>query len=204
MNYDHAFISLGAKKLRKKRRVTLGSGGGDYTQKKVLSGEAQPHGLTPYPFIPPFLTERYPFVYLLLTNGTPLTYPPSLELCIPFNCCKYTVFEIWINHQTRTFSGLLPDFYTAINASVSPVFGAFLQTELTDFPILSSTSNSGISFHKPSAWNRHPFRAEPPGIGYYKAYPPGMLLNVCISFVLDTWHFIPPTAFNDNFSAFNF
>ena len=28
MNYDHAFISLGAKKLRKKRRVTLGAGGG--------------------------------------------------------------------------------------------------------------------------------------------------------------------------------
>ena len=31
MNYDHAFISLGEKKLRKKRRVTLGGGG--YTQK---------------------------------------------------------------------------------------------------------------------------------------------------------------------------
>ena len=74
--------------------LRLEQGGGDYTQKKVLSGEAQPHGLTPYPFIPPFLTERYPFVYLSLTNGTPLTYLPSLELCIPFNCCKYTVFEI--------------------------------------------------------------------------------------------------------------
>ena len=85
-------------------------GGRDYTQKKVLSGEAQPHGLTPYPFIPPFLTERYPFVYLSLTNGTPLTYLPSLELCIPFKCCKYTVFEIWINHQTRTFSGLLHSY----------------------------------------------------------------------------------------------
>ena len=34
MNYDHAFISLGAKKLRKKRRVTIGGkGGGGYTQK---------------------------------------------------------------------------------------------------------------------------------------------------------------------------
>ena len=33
MNYDHAFISLGAKKLRKKRRVTLGGGGGGYTKK---------------------------------------------------------------------------------------------------------------------------------------------------------------------------
>ena len=34
MNYDHAFISLGAKKLRKKRRVTLGSGGGGTILKK--------------------------------------------------------------------------------------------------------------------------------------------------------------------------
>ena len=35
MNYDHSFISLGAKKLRKKHRVTLGvgGGGGGYTQK---------------------------------------------------------------------------------------------------------------------------------------------------------------------------
>ena len=33
MNYDHAFICLGAKKLRKKRRVTLGGEGGCYTQK---------------------------------------------------------------------------------------------------------------------------------------------------------------------------
>ena len=33
MNYDHTFISLGAKKLRKKHRVTLGGKGGGYTQK---------------------------------------------------------------------------------------------------------------------------------------------------------------------------
>ena len=63
MNYDHAFISLGAKKPRGKssgRNAVLRSegGGGDYTQKKVLWGETQPQGLTPYPFIPPFLTER--------------------------------------------------------------------------------------------------------------------------------------------------
>ena len=42
MNYDHAFISLGAKKPRGKssgRNAVLrseGGGGGDYTQKKVL------------------------------------------------------------------------------------------------------------------------------------------------------------------------
>ena len=39
--------------------------------------------------------DRYstPFVYLLLTNGTPITYL-FLEVRIPFNCIKYTVFKI--------------------------------------------------------------------------------------------------------------
>ena len=36
-------------------------------------------------------TKGPPFVYLLLTNGNPF-HVPSLELCIPFKCCKYTVF----------------------------------------------------------------------------------------------------------------
>lgn len=35
MNYDHAFISLGAKKLRKKRRVTLGAVGGRGLYSKI-------------------------------------------------------------------------------------------------------------------------------------------------------------------------
>ena len=26
-----------------------------------------------------------------------------IELCIPINCCKWTVFKIWINHKTRMF-----------------------------------------------------------------------------------------------------
>ena len=34
-----------------------------------------------------------PFVYLLLTNCIPSTYLVSLEILIPFNCCKCTVFK---------------------------------------------------------------------------------------------------------------
>ena len=58
---------------------------------KFLYREAPHRGPTPYPFIYHFSRKRYPFVYLLLTNGTPFTYH-CLELCIPFNCCKCTVF----------------------------------------------------------------------------------------------------------------
>lgn len=55
---------------------------------KILYGEVQPQGPTPYLY-KPFLKEKVPhFVYLLLTNGTTYT---SLERCIPFNFCKYTV-----------------------------------------------------------------------------------------------------------------
>lgn len=42
MNYDHAFISLGAKKLRKKRRVTLGAGGELYSKIGFIGGGSAP------------------------------------------------------------------------------------------------------------------------------------------------------------------
>ena len=54
----------------------------------------------------PFLTEKVPpsqaFIYLLLTNDAPFTNF-FIALCIPINCCKWTVFKIWINHKTRMF-----------------------------------------------------------------------------------------------------
>ena len=63
----------------------------------------------PLPFYIPFFKKKVQctsFVYLLLTNGTPL-YIPCLELCTLFNCCKCTA----INHKNRTISRL----YKAIN-----------------------------------------------------------------------------------------
>ena len=30
-----------------------------------------------------------------------------------------------------------------------------------------------LPFHRPEAWKRYPFRAEPPCIGHYREYPPG-------------------------------
>ena len=48
-----------------------------------------------------FHEKGTPFVYLLLTNGTPSTVP-CLELH-PFDCCNCTVFQIGINHKKRRF-----------------------------------------------------------------------------------------------------
>ena len=54
---------------------------------------------------PLFFTILYgkgiPFIYLLLKNGTPLTY--LVRTLHPFNFCKCTVFKIWINKKTRAF-----------------------------------------------------------------------------------------------------
>ena len=41
---------------------------------KCLYGGAPPRGPTPYPFISLFHQKGTPFVYHLLTNGSPFTY----------------------------------------------------------------------------------------------------------------------------------
>ena len=54
-----------------------------------------------------FWQKGTPFVYLLLTKGTPF-YPfhiRSLELCI-LSTAVNAIFKIWINQKTRTLSRL--------------------------------------------------------------------------------------------------
>ena len=108
-----------------------------------------------------FLTERvllsYTFYkwcrfYIPGGDSNRLLHIPSVELCIPFHCCKCTVFKI--NHKSNLFQSLK-------NASASP-FGPFLQTEMTDFPTVSYTSAivKSLPFHIPEE-----FLAEPPRIG---------------------------------------
>ena len=66
---------------------------------KILYREAPPRGPTPYHFIYHFWQKRYSLYWQW--------YPfhmPSLKLCIPLNCCKCTVFEIWTSHKTRKFN----------------------------------------------------------------------------------------------------
>ena len=66
-----------------------------------LRPEAQPLTL-----LYTFWTAKVPLSYTFYQQLK--WYPfhiPILELCIPFNCCKYTVW-IWINHRTISFSRL--------------------------------------------------------------------------------------------------
>ena len=53
-------------------RLRGGGGGGLF--RNVLYGETPLRGPTPHPFIYHFRQKRYPFVYLLLRNGSPFKY----------------------------------------------------------------------------------------------------------------------------------
>ena len=65
----------------------------------------QPLTLFLYHFF--FLQKRYPFRITSIDKWYTF-HIHSLEVCIPSNTsCICTVFEIWINHETRTFYRLL-------------------------------------------------------------------------------------------------
>ena len=109
----------------------------------------------------------------VIASYTPFRIP-RLELCIPFNCCKCTVFQIWIDHKTRAFSRLFHHHKMHLLALMASHF-----TDRNDYPpypfIYFNKRNPYpfMVFHTPEAWNKYPFRAEPPRIGHYREYPPG-------------------------------
>ena len=68
-----------------------GGGEGGIKNCLYINGEAPPLGPTPYPLIYNFFRKRYPF----RTHSVDKCHPfhiPCLELCLPFNSCKCTVF----------------------------------------------------------------------------------------------------------------
>ena len=52
-----------------------------------------------------FDSKRSPFRIPPIDQWDPF-HTPSLELFIPFNCCKWAVFKIRRSHKTRKFSRL--------------------------------------------------------------------------------------------------
>ena len=58
----------------------------------------------PFLYNLPILIEKIPLSYSFYWQMVPLSNTYSLEHCIPFNCCECTVFKIWINLNTTTFS----------------------------------------------------------------------------------------------------
>ena len=85
--------------------LTVPGWGGGYSTKLDTGRLSKVQLHTPYV---PFSQKRHPFHILpFRIPSIDKWYPfliPCLELCIPFNCCKRTVFYIGISHKNVTFS----------------------------------------------------------------------------------------------------
>ena len=95
------------------------------TYSRYSSGTVLPQSPTPYPasFSHYFERKGTPFVHLVIEKWYPF-HILTVELCIPFNCCKYTVSY----EQIRKQEGFL-DFFKAEKYICKP-FWAFLQTDI--------------------------------------------------------------------------
>ena len=117
--------------FRLRHEFTMSRGG----IRKMVYGEAPPRGSTPYRF----WQKRSPFRIPSIDKWY-LSHTPGIELCIPFNNCKYIVFNIsWINHKTRTFSQLFHCLKMHLLALLS-----LFTDEMTCLPTHSYTSTSEI------------------------------------------------------------
>ena len=65
------------------------------TQKRFIQRGSAPRSNPLIPFYITFLTKKVPLSYSFHWQVVPLSVIPSLELWIPFNCCKQ------INHYTK-------------------------------------------------------------------------------------------------------
>ena len=113
------------------------------------------------------------------TPGVPYTVPlidkwypfqiPSLELCITFSCCKYTVFRPLINQKTRKLSRLFHSHKILLLA----LLGLFTEQNDTDFSTLSYFSIT------PEVWKRYPFRNSGGAsrVGHCRGFSPCSSLN---------------------------
>ena len=100
-------------------------GSGMYsTYSRYSYGAVLPQSSTPYSSFSHYLERKgTPFVHLVIDKWYPFRIL-TVELCIPFNCCKYTVSY----EQIRKQEGFL-DFFKAEKYVCKP-FWAFLQTDI--------------------------------------------------------------------------
>ena len=143
---------------------------------KVLNEEALLWDPTPYPSVYHFWQKTYPFWTASIDKWYPFH---NLDFCIPFNCCKCTLFKIRIDHKTRTFSWLFHSFIYKVHLLTllglyRPKWQFSLHVHIVQLmkspPILIA-----------EAWKRYPFGVEPPcisryqepmGSGHFREYPP--------------------------------
>ena len=132
---------------------------------KVLHGRLRPK-VQPLFYINHFWQKRYSFLKPSFDKWNSF-HIPCLELCISFNCCKCTLFKIWINHKTRIF----PLLFHRHKMHLLALLGLFTDRNDRFLPLQILQLLKFLPFYTP-AWKRCPFRAEPSRIGHYREYPP--------------------------------
>ena len=141
---------------------------------KVLCGEAPPAD------VHHFWRKRFPVagIHIPSIDKWYSFHELFIELCIPINCCKWTAFKIWINHKTRMFFSTI----SQPKKFICKPFWFFFNWSKWQISLPSHILQQVKSryFHIPEAWNRYPFRAEPPLMGNYREYPRGPLCR-CVT-----------------------
>ena len=107
----------------------------------------------PLPFYTAFSQKRYPF-HIPSIDKWHHFHIPSLELSILFNCCKCTVFQVWINHKIRFCR---PFHSHKKNASVSPFCPFYDRNDKAPYPTLLYRQWNPYPFIYLEAWKRYPF-----------------------------------------------
>ena len=145
-------------------------GGGVLNDNKVFYREAPHPGPTPSPqFIYHFWHRGYPFRIPSTDKWIP-SHIPSMDLCIPFNCDKCSVFKYVINHKSEYFLSTFPQLY---EVHLVALLGLFIdRKDRFPYPFIIEVK-SLPPFHIPEAWQRYPFRAESPRLGHYRKYRGG-------------------------------
>ena len=96
-------------------------GGGGYST-NVYTRRLRPE-VQPLTLLYTIFMKKVPlFVYVLLTNGTPF-HTPSLELCIPFNCCKSA--RLSNRNQSQKLNLTFSRLYKALKFICYPFWGPF-------------------------------------------------------------------------------
>ena len=139
----------------------------------ILNGEAPLRGPTTCLWYTTFDNKGTPFVYPLLKNGTPFTYP-----VYSFTFLLTAVNALSLKYEQITKPERFLDLFTTTEC-IFQLYWVFLQTAMTDFPILSYTLISEIPTLS-CTWSlkKIPFSGGAPLKGHYRDYPSPVFVMV--------------------------
>ena len=133
------------------------------TQQSFIRGDFAPRS-TPLPFYIPFWGENAVLSHTFFWQKDPF-HIPSLELCIPLNCCTRTVFFTAVNASVRTLG-----FFLRMKWQIFLTFYILQLVKSLPFHILEAQERMLI--FSCEALKKYPFWVKPLSIDHYRDPPP--------------------------------